>query len=406
MVTNPYGTNTSAAAALSVVPMMVWGNNSQGQTAVPLDLTNVISVAAGNGRSIALRSDGTVAVWPQDAAHTPPAGLSNVVAVAMGGDPCAALKSDGTIVAWGANLASPGNPSNVVAVEVGNNNVVVLQDDTLASGLGVWPTSNVLSMSAGDNNVLMAKDDGTVVGLGVNYYNAATPPAGLSNVVAVSSGYFHTLVLKSDGTVFAWGDNYFGETSIPAGLGNVVEIAAGGTHNLALRGDGTVVAWGYNGYGESLIPSNLTNVVAISGGTGYSVAIVQNPATPIPPSIWWPGPTNRVLTTGRTVMFVPIVNGSRPMKFQWFYNGASLAGQTNRWLELPFATKQRSGSYYFTVTNRYGSATSHEMTISEAPTILSQPLSQSNFSVSKIEPFLPTASSVKYLINSSWEKIS
>lgn len=376
VITSPYGTNTSATAALSVVPMMVWGNSP---AAVPLDLTNVISVAAGTGRSIALKSDGTVTVWPLDAAHTPPAGLSNVVAVTMGADPCAALKSDGTIAAWGANLASPGNPTNVVAIEVGNNNVAVLQDDASASGLGVWPTSGVLSMSAGDENILLAKDDGTVVGWGVNYYNAATPPAGLSHVVAVSSGYYHTLVLKSDGTVFAWGDNYFGQTNIPAGLSNVVEIAAGGVHNLALRRDGTVVAWGnYDQYSGAWVPSNLTNVVAISAGGGYSAAIVQNPATPIPPSVWWPGPTNRILTAGRTVMFVPIVNGSRPMNFQWFYNGAPLSGQTNRWLELPFLTEQRSGSYYFTVTNRYGSAVSREMTLSEAPVIFSQPLNQSN----------------------------
>ena len=378
VVTNPYGTNTSAAAAFSVVPMMVWGYNSQGQTVVPLDFTNVISAAADNGRSIALRSDGTVAVWPLDPASTPPAGLSNVVAVAKGYDPCAALKSDGTIAAWGANLASPGNPSNVVAIAVGNNNVVVLQDDTTASGLGVWPMSDILSIFAGDNHGLMARDDGTVVGWGNTYYNAATPPAGLSNVVAVSVGAYHSLVLKSDGTVFAWGDNDSGQTNIPAGLSNVVEIAAGGSHNLALRSDGTVVAWGDNSYGESSIPSNLTNVVAISGGYGYSVAIVQNPATPIPPSVWWPGPTNRILTAGRTVIFVPIVNGSRPMTFQWFFNGAPLAGQTNRWLVLPSTTTQQSGGYYFTVTNQYGSATSQVMTVSEAPTMLSQPLSQSN----------------------------
>jgi hypothetical protein len=55
VVASPYGTNTSTPAALSVVPVMAWGNNSQGQTVVPLDFTNVISAEADNGRSIALR---------------------------------------------------------------------------------------------------------------------------------------------------------------------------------------------------------------------------------------------------------------------------------------------------------------------------------------------------------------
>jgi len=376
VVTNAYGATTNTTA-LFVVPMMAWGNNSQGQTVVPLDFTNVISAEADNGRSIALRSDGTVAVWPQNPATDPPAGLSNVVAVAQGQDPSAALKSDGTIAAWGPNLASPGDPANVVAIAVGGNNVIILQGDTMASGLAVWPASNVLSISSGDNRTLMARDDGTVVASGNNYYNAATPPAGLSNVVAVSAGAYHSLVLKSDGTVFAWGDNYFGQTNIPVGLSNVVEIAAGANHNLALRLDGSVVAWGDNTYGESTIPSNLTNVVAISGGYGFSVAIVQNPATPIPPTIWWPGSTNRILNLGGTAVFVPKVNGSRPMAFQWFFNGAPLAGQTNRWLVLPSTSTQQSGAYYFTVTNQYGSATSSMITVSEAPAMLSQPLGQS-----------------------------
>jgi hypothetical protein len=376
VVTNAYGAAINTTA-LFVVPMMAWGNNSQGQTVVPLDFTNVISAEADNGRSIALRSDGTVAVWPQNPSTDPPAGLSNVVAVAQGQDPSAALKSDGTIAAWGPNLASPGAPTNVVAIAVGNYNVIVLQGDTTASGLGVWPASNVLSISSGDNRTLMAKDDGTVVGSGNNYYNAATPPAGLSNVVAVSAGAYHSLVLKSDGTVFAWGDNYFGQTNIPVGLSNVVEIAAGADHNLALRLDGSVVAWGDNTYGESSIPSNLTNVVAISGGYGFSVAIVQNPATPIPPSILWPGLTNRILNLGQTAVFVPIVIGSRPMAFQWFFDGTPLAGQTNRWLVLPSTSTQQSGAYYFTVTNQYGSVTSPVITVSEAPAILSQPLGQS-----------------------------
>lgn len=377
VVTSPYGTNTSTPAVLSVVPVMAWGYNSQGQTVVPLDFTNVISVDAKNGRSIALRSDGTVAVWPRNPSTDPPPGLSNVVAVAQGYDPSAALKSDGTITAWGPNLASPGDPSNVVAISLGNDNVVTLHSDATLTGLAVpFGLANILSVSAG-NHCLALKDDGTLVGWGNNYYNAATPPAGLSNVVAVSVGAYHSLVLKSDGTVFAWGDNYFGQTNIPSGLSNVVEIAAGADHNFALCRDGSLVAWGDNTYGESSIPSNLTNVAAISGGFGFSVAIVQNPATPIPPSIWWPGLTNRILNLGQTAVFVPKVNGSRPMTFQWFFNGAPLAGQTNRWLVLPSTSSQQSGTYYFVVTNQYGSATSQVTAVSEAPTMLSQPLSQS-----------------------------
>ena len=74
-----------------------------GLTNLPSDLTNAVAIAAGDYHSLAVRSDGTVAAWGDDAFGETdvPAGLSNVIAVAATAGHSLALKSDGTVVAWG-----------------------------------------------------------------------------------------------------------------------------------------------------------------------------------------------------------------------------------------------------------------------------------------------------------------
>ena len=46
-----------------------WGDNSEGQCAVPADLTNVVAVAGGGGHSLALKADGTLIAWGLDWDH-------------------------------------------------------------------------------------------------------------------------------------------------------------------------------------------------------------------------------------------------------------------------------------------------------------------------------------------------
>src|SRR6185436_13510046 len=93
--------------------VVAWGANGSGQTNVPSDLTNAISIGAGGYHSLAVKADGTVRAWGAGQVNTPgnpnrgqsivPPGLSNVVAVTGGGNHSLALRSDGTVVAWGSN---------------------------------------------------------------------------------------------------------------------------------------------------------------------------------------------------------------------------------------------------------------------------------------------------------------
>ena len=71
----------------------------------------MIAIAAGTWHSVALRANGTVVVWGDNSLGQTnvPAGLSNVTAVAAGGSHTLALKADGTVVAWGDNTDAEWN---------------------------------------------------------------------------------------------------------------------------------------------------------------------------------------------------------------------------------------------------------------------------------------------------------
>lgn len=125
-----------------------WGRKFEDSNGnAPEGLSNVVAVAAGGSHSLALRSDGTVVGWgwnqSGEATGVPTTGrpnlanfssgavhlnrelLTNVISIAAGHGYSMALKQDGTVVAWGKmgdsqRLATvPEGLSNVVAIAAG-----------------------------------------------------------------------------------------------------------------------------------------------------------------------------------------------------------------------------------------------------------------------------------------------
>jgi alpha-tubulin suppressor-like RCC1 family protein len=237
--------------------VVAWGDNQNGESMVPGNLTGVMAIAAGDHHSLALKSDGTVVAWGDNnyGESTVPANLAGVIAISAGGCFSLALKSDGTVVAWGEYW----NDQSYVPVTVPAN------------------LSGVTAIAAGDMYSLALKSDGTVVAWGYNYYGACSVPANLAGVIAIAAGPFHSLALKSDGTVVAWGeywnDQSYVPVTVPANLSGVTAIAAGDMYSLALKSDGTVVAWGYDYYDVCTVPANLRGVIAIAAGYYPSLAL-------------------------------------------------------------------------------------------------------------------------------------
>ena len=284
-VSNVVGATNLSWNLMLASPGMVeaWGDDTQGECDRPATLTNVVGIAAGQYRSVALTDNGTVVQWGQyfvnktfysvtntNVASLPPA--SGVAAVAAGLGQALALMTNGTVVAWGVysdpSAQVPPNLTGVKAISCGFEFSVALLTNGMVTawgsgfmGLTNVPSglSNVTAISASTWHTLALQSNGTVVAWGYDGSGETNVPPTLSNVVAIAAGGSHSLALTSAGIVIAWGDDSYGQCEVPSGMSNVMAIAAGEEHSLALLNDGTLVSWGDNTYGQTYIPSFSTN---------------------------------------------------------------------------------------------------------------------------------------------------
>lgn len=266
-----------------------------------LEGKTILRMAAGLRHSVALASDGTVAVWGgnnefqlgtgnQVDAHVPRSvdltpGSSalagkRVVAVAAGAVHSLALCSDGSVAAWGNGLLGTG----------GDSTVLVPTAVSTEAGVSALHGRKVVAISAGLASSLALCSDGTVVQWGTLYDSATNMvwkydqfPTAVSTVagdsalhgksaIGVSSGSGH-MVRCTDGTAVAWGSNAYGELGDGTSIGRpepvavnrvdpqsalvgrwITALAAGKQFNYALCADGAVTAWGNNGTGALGLP--------------------------------------------------------------------------------------------------------------------------------------------------------
>jgi alpha-tubulin suppressor-like RCC1 family protein len=238
---------------------------------------NWVSVKTGTFHTVALKSDGTLWAWGYNVygqlgyntteicfgytCSTLPkqVGTNNKwVSIAAGGGFTIALRSNGTLWAWGRNdYGQLGDGTNV------NKN----------APHRIGTDNNWVSIAAGRYHTVALKSDGTLwgwgdnsrgqLGDGTNVSKLIPTQIDLSNKwVSITAGEYHTIALKSNGTLWAWGDNSYGQigndtninTNIPVKIGNDrnwISVAAGFYHSIALKADSSLWAWGRNDYGQS-----------------------------------------------------------------------------------------------------------------------------------------------------------
>ena len=237
-------------------------------------LTNVVSIRASNSFSLALRSNGTVWAWGNDANgqlgndilsdldYPTPVEVpipAKVVSIGEGKDFGMAVDARGRGWVWGLNSQGQlclGNTRDQLVP------VVALKAVAAAAG--------------GDQHALWLRSDGTVVGCGQNeegqlgdgQFTDSTTPVGtrITGVASISSGSEFSEATEKDGSVWMWGNNSSGQL----GVGNIVssdlpervplqaaalDVSCGGNypsngHCLTILSDGTVWAWGNNSSGQ------------------------------------------------------------------------------------------------------------------------------------------------------------
>jgi len=253
-------TDAKAAAAggfMTVVlrangTVTVLGNSTHTNTLnVPAGLSNVTAVAAGQYHAVALKSNGTVVAWgskpslnsawgsqlAQDCGQaTVPAGLSGVVAIAAGCNHTLALKSDGTVVAWGNNAQGqctvPTDLSGVIAISAGFDTSYAIKAGGTVVGWGnasnkVVPTNvaGIAALAQGNQHALAIKTDGTVAAwnapgvvpsplTGVGNFNFSYSYAGRAGTTYIATSSPPTNVGNYMLTVTSTDPNYSASKSI------------------------------------------------------------------------------------------------------------------------------------------------------------------------------------------------
>lgn len=369
-VGNAFGVTNSAKLFLNVTQVIAWGAPPAFNTNMPVGLSNVIALAAGDYHLTALKADGTPMSWMADGDYvfTPvaaitnvPASATNVIAVAAGRDFSLALRSNGTIVAWGGNSYRqtnvPAGLSNVIAVAASDYRSYAVRANGTVVGWGSSPAvpgglSNVVALACSPLHTVALQRDGTVTAragdLPPGNAGLTNVPVGLTNVIALAASWTHSLALKQDGTVASWGDR--SAPSVPGSLSNVVAIAAGTDYGLALRADGSLVEWGR--YSPAMV-RGLSNVIAIAALNQSAAAAVGNgsPALTLQPR-------SQTVPKGATLQLHARAAGVQPTSYQWQFENQDLPSATNGDLLIPNAQGKDTGGYRVVVSNALGAITS------------------------------------------------
>ncbi|MSP26072.1 MAG: hypothetical protein EXR75_13110 [Myxococcales bacterium] len=272
---------THTCAGLADGTAKCWGNNGSGQLGngtqtsfllpVPVtNLTGVVGVAAGLSYSCAHLTAGNVKCWGGNAygqlgtgnttAQTVPVdtlpSITNVVSLALGDGHSCALLTDKTMKCWGRN--------NYGQIGIGNTTTQLMP-------VAVPGVANVKAIAAGQYHTCALLEDTTALCWGYNVsgqlgngttlvQHSPVSVSGLTGAVAIAAGDFHSCAVLATGTATCWGQNSYGKLgdgaavnkNIPVPVLNLTEatsIKAGADHTCAVW-EGGVKCWGYNVNGQ------------------------------------------------------------------------------------------------------------------------------------------------------------
>jgi alpha-tubulin suppressor-like RCC1 family protein len=337
-------------------------------------LADAVEVACGNYFSMALRANGTVSTWGDNAfgLRNVPGAATDLVAIGTRGYFALGLRRNGSLVMWGSQAEIPPEATNIVAIAPGGSHTLALRGDgeLLAWGANNYgqcnvpgAATNVVAIRAGFTHSVALRQDGQVLVWGENIGGVTNVPPTATNVVAIDSGPNFILALRADGQVLAWGLDWGGNASVPSSATNLVALAAGQNPDFGIRADGSVVAWGRNDNGELNVPAGLAPAFRIAAGDIHSLGIRVTGGVSL-----WQQPSNRVVAAGDSVLFQCPAVGQVPLRYQWRREGLPLAGANSAALFLPNLQAGTGGNFDLVVSNNFGAVTSQVAVVSVVPT--------------------------------------
>jgi alpha-tubulin suppressor-like RCC1 family protein len=311
-----------------------WGGNASGQlgqggtVSDPSTPTQVLipgaftdndwtQVAAGGGHSLALKVDGTLWSWGDNAlgqlglgstlSQNAPVQVGTAqdwAALSAGALHSLALKRNGALWAWGDNSSGQLGLGQLTAQQNAPQQVLAAGAANLA-GLGAGAFHSVALKANGDFYAWGGNLDGQLADGSTNGSSLAPELVGSAGIgwVASEPGTQFTVARRSNGTLWTWGDNSGGQlgngsfgpdpVATPGAVdtqNNWAAQSAGSSHVAALKADGTLWTWGDNGFGQlgnntldpSTFPLQMTDTkpatpsdtwAAVSAGDFHTLAL-------------------------------------------------------------------------------------------------------------------------------------
>lgn len=303
--------------------------------------------------------------WADDNTETP-------VTVAFEGDPTNGKGGSGQDIRFGDNFAVRGSGTDTQLAAMSRNGKYLVVFTTTD---GLTFTANTLTTDAsGKGGIGLTFGDGSTVWSKINgqalvqlEFNIAAGTATTIRTVPTTivangvTGIAYDPVTKwfaaVDYSAHSLSVLDFSDPSAPTRIGDALPMAAANANGNGTAASGLV--------GDKVIGLDTNN--------GLLAAKIEVSVVPEPPNI----DTQPVATTvleGGTAQFGVVASGTKPLSYQWRFNGQDISGQTSTTLTIPNVTPAQGGVYSVVVRNVAGEAVSADAALTVEPLVRSDAL--------------------------------
>jgi uncharacterized protein YdaL len=357
VVSNPYGSVVTAAAALTInLPPVITTPPQSQVVAAGASATFTVVATGGGTLGYQWQFNGTNAVG----GNSPSLTLTNVQAANAGSYTVVVTNAYGSATSAAATLTLGLAPAITAAPQSRTNNAGTTATFSVTVS-GTAPLSYQWTFN------------------GANLSGATAATLTLANVQTNNAGSYAVAISNPYGSI----------TSAPAALTvNLVAPvitaqpqslarATGTTASFSVTASGTAplrYQWRFNGVNilnatnatytignvRQANAGNYTVVVSnVAGSVTSATAVLSVGTAPVITG----QPQNLTVTRGSVASFTVLASGSAPLRYQWRFNGANLLNATNATYTLLSAQTNNAGKYSAVVSNPFGSATSANATL-------------------------------------------